>query len=295
LSPLEAVALLDAIPGATAVVAIDGTIVAVNREWRAHAELNGGSPGTTGVGVNYLAVCRHSAAAGCYDASVVVDGLQAVLGGASVECDFEYPCPTSTANRWFQLRITQLAGSTKGALISHLDISRRKVAEQRLERRASEDALTGLANRTSFSKQIATALSLHTLRAVRADVGILYIDLDGFKAVNDEHGHGAGDDVLLEVADRLRSAMRPRDTIARFGGDEFAVLIPRITRAVLSSLVDRLAEVLGREYLVHGRPVAVGASVGSYLAARGEAPGDALERADAAMYEMKHLRRLACG
>jgi diguanylate cyclase (GGDEF)-like protein len=247
------------------------------------------------VGVNYVAVCRRSAAAGCADAAAVGEGLRAVLSGESVECDLEYPCPTPPANRWFQLRITQLSGSTTGALISHVNISRRKIAEQRLERKASEDPLTGLANRTTFSQQIAAALTLRSLRDVHADVGVLYIDLDGFKAVNDQHGHAAGDDVLLEVADRLRSVTRPRDTIARLGGDEFAVLMPRITPDVLATLVSRVVEILSKPYLVHGAAVDVGASVGSYLAARGEAPGEALERADAAMYEIKHLRRVDFG
>jgi diguanylate cyclase (GGDEF)-like protein len=295
MTPLEAAALLDAIPDATAVVTTDGTIVAVNRAWRAYTEHNTGDPETTGVGVNYIAVCRRSAAAGCADAAAVGEGLRAVLSGESVECDLEYPCPTPPANRWFQLRITQLSGSTTGALISHVNISRRKIAEQRLERKASEDPLTGLANRTTFSQQIAAALTLRSLRDVHADVGVLYIDLDGFKAVNDQHGHAAGDDVLLEVADRLRSVTRPRDTIARLGGDEFAVLMPRITPDVLATLVSRVVEILSKPYLVHGAAVDVGASVGSYLAARGEAPGEALERADAAMYEIKHLRRVDFG
>jgi diguanylate cyclase (GGDEF)-like protein len=295
MTPLEAAALLDAIPDATAVVTTDGTIVAVNRAWRAYTEHNGGTPETTGVGTNYVAVCRRSAAAGCADAAAVGEGLRAVLSGESLECDLEYPCPTPPANRWFQLRITQLSGSTTGALISHVNITRRKIAEQRLERKASEDPLTGLANRTTFSQQIAAALTLRSLRDVQADVGVLYIDLDGFKAVNDEHGHAAGDDILLEVADRLRSVTRPRDTIARLGGDEFAVLMPRITPDVLAMLVGRVAEVLSRQYLVHGAVVEVGASVGSYLAARGETPGEALERADAAMYEIKNLRRLDFG
>jgi diguanylate cyclase (GGDEF)-like protein len=293
MTPIDAEALLDAIPDSAAVVGPDGTIVAINRAWRSYSAHNGGASEETGLGVNYVDVCGRSAQTGCTDAAEVGKALVAVLSGDCVECDLEYPCPSEvTGNRWFQLRITQLGGAMQGALITHVNISRRKSAEEKLARKAAEDPLTGLANRNTFADRVESALSLRTVRAVRADVGLLYIDLDGFKAVNDTYGHAAGDDVLRDVADRLRRVTRAHDTVARLGGDEFAVLMPRIGPEGLDALVTRVMEVLSEPHVIHGLEVGVGPSVGAYLASRGESPADALDRADAAMYHMKHRRRL---
>jgi len=288
--PLEAAALLDAMPDSTAVVAHDGTIVAVNRAWRMFAIDNGGTPESTGLGVSYADVCERSAAAGCSDAAAVQTGLLAVLDGATVECELEYLCSSPSVNRWFELRITQIAGTQTGALVSHVNISRRKVAERNLERRASEDSLTGLANRAFFLQRVNAALTLRPSRPPQPDVGLLVIDLVGFKMVNDTYGHASGDEVLQTVASRLKTLSRPQDTIARLGGDEFAVLAPRITVDGLAVLVGRITEAFTQTHLIHGTRVEIGASVGAYLAACGESAPDAINRADEAMYRAK--RRL---
>ncbi len=288
-SPISAV-LLDAMPDATAVLDGSGTIVAVNRAWRMFAVDNGGQPDSTGEGVNYLAVCTRSAAAGCADAAAVAAGIRSVLAGDMVESDLEYPCPSPAVGRWFVLRITAISGSSPGALVSHLNISRRKMAEQDLERRATHDPLTGLANRALFARRLASALTPRAGRAPVPDVGLLYIDLDGFKPVNDTYGHAAGDEVLQAVAGRLGVLTRPQDTVARLGGDEFAILAPRVSPAGLRSLVARVTEVLSLPHTVHGDPVQVGASVGTYLAATGENPDDCLHHADEAMFAVKRGR-----
>ena len=127
-------------------------------------------------------------------------------------------------------------------------------------------------------------------RKAAADVGLLFIDLDDFKPINDIYGHAAGDEVLQAVAARMRAVTRPHDTIARLGGDEFAVLSPRITATNLAALARRITEALSEPHLIHGVLVRIGASVGLYLATRGENVIDALGRADQAMYAMKRLR-----
>jgi len=288
--PAATAALLDAMPDATAILDGVGTIVAVNRAWRMFTLDNGGTTDATGVGVNYLDVCRRAAAAGCQDAVAASAGLVAVLGGETVECDLEYACPSPAVGRWFVLRFTPIAGPEPGVLVSHMNISRRKIAEGDLERRASEDPLTRLANRALFSQRLTSALTRRSARTARADVGLLYLDLDGFKPVNDTFGHAAGDEVLQAVAVRLKLLTRPQDTAARLGGDEFAVLAPRIAAHGLALLAARIEEALAEPHVIHGNTVEVSASVGAYLAGPGENVVAALNRADEAMYVAKRAR-----
>ena len=282
--------VLDALPDATAVLDKSGSIVAVNHTWRMFALDNGGRPDTTGVGVNYLDVCARSAAAGCEDAALAAVGLRAVLAGETVHRELEYPCPSPAVSRWFLLRITPLGGAIPGAVMSHVNITRRKMAELALAHEAAHDPLTGLANRDLFTDRLKAALTQRSGRPARGDVGVLYLDLDGFKQVNDTYGHDAGDELLLTTAHRLRAQIRPQDTVARLGGDEFAVTAPRITAGGLAALAERIAGALAEPHVIHGHPVRVPASVGTHLAAPGEPAAAALRQADQAMYAVKRTR-----
>jgi diguanylate cyclase (GGDEF)-like protein len=283
-------AVLDALPDATAVLDDAGSIVAVNHAWRMFVLDNGGRAGSSGVGVSYLDVCDRSAAAGCADAGLAAAGLRSVLAGETVHHELEYPCPSPSAHRWFLLRITPLAGPERGAVASHVNITRRKMAEEILAHQAAHDPLTGLANRDMFMRQLTRALTGRSGRGPGADIGVLYLDLDGFKQVNDTYGHDAGDEVLLTAANRLSAQVRPQDTVARLGGDEFAVTAPRITAGALAALAGRLTSAQAEPHLIHGHHVQVGATVGSYLASPGELAGDALRHADQAMYRLKRAR-----
>jgi diguanylate cyclase (GGDEF)-like protein len=283
-------AVLDALPDATAVIDRRGTIVAVNRTWRMFAADNGGRPATTGIGVNYLELCDRSAAAGCEDAHTAATGLRAVLAGDSMHVELEYPCPSPAARRWFLMRVTPIAGATSTAVVSHVNITRRKMAEQALSHQAAHDPLTGLANRTLFMDRLTQALTPRHGRAASGDVGVLYLDLDGFKAVNDTYGHDAGDEVLLTTAHRLRHEVRPQDTVARLGGDEFAITAPRISADALTALAQRITAALKGPQLVHAHSVVVPASIGAHLAAHGDTAEDALRLADQAMYAVKRRR-----
>ena len=295
IDPGFATDVLDALPDATAILDPTGSIVAVNRAWRMFALDNGGRPEATGVGVNYLDVCVRAAETGCADAEEVFTGLQAVLSGETVESDREYPCPSPTVGRWFNSRITPTRGSTGGAVVSHVNISRRIRSEQDLAHRASHDSLTGLGNRELFAEVLQRALGTQPGRRPVADVGVLYIDLDGFKSINDTFGHDAGDEVLLNAAHRMSSRLRPEDCLARLGGDEFAICAQRITFAGLAELAERLEAVLAEPHRIHGREVVVGGSVGLHIAAPGESVGKAIRLADQAMYVVKasHHRRTA--
>jgi len=152
---------------------------------------------------------------------------------------------------------------------------------------AAHDSLTGLANRRTLVDRLT-----RDFRPV-ADTMLLYLDLDGFKAVNDRYGHAAGDAVLVEVARRLREAVRAGDTVARLGGDEFAVLCYRLAAADADRLAGRLVDVIERPIRYGAADLTVSASVG--FASAGHCPsGDVLiTRADETMFAVKRSRRAA--
>ncbi|MDP9166277.1 MAG: diguanylate cyclase [Actinomycetota bacterium] len=281
-------AVLDAMPDATAILDGDGRILGVNAAWNMFAADNRGLASATGIGVNYLEVCDRASARGCADSALAATAIRAVLAGETVEREFEYACPSPSIGRWFVLKATPLVGRRPGVLVSHVNITRRKAAKEVLRRRASEDPLTGLANRSLLKERLADALEPRAGRHHAPDVGVLVLDLDGFKPVNDTFGHAAGDEILLEVAARLRRAVRPQDTVARPGGDEFAIVAPRITAEALATLHQRVVREVGRPHLVHGQLVIVGVSGGRHLAGAGEDPTAALATADADMYATKH-------
>ena len=284
-------AVMDALPDATAVVDPDGTMVAVNRAWLMFAMDNGGQPESTGVGVNYFDLCARSAAAGCQDAQRAADGLGAVLTGHTVHSEVEYPCPSPAVNRWFLLRITPLAGDVTGAVMSHVNITRRKMAEQALAHEAAHDPLTGLANRGLFADRLTAALTDRRSQVTGTQVGLMFLDADRFKQINDTYGHEAGDEVLLTIGSRLRSYVRPQDTVARLGGDEFAVTAPRINATGLDGLSGRVRSALSQPHLIHGHLVPVPVSIGIHLATPGESADAALREADRAMYAAKRRTR----
>jgi diguanylate cyclase (GGDEF)-like protein len=162
-----------------------------------------------------------------------------------------------------------------------------------LEHRARHDALTGLANRTVFTDRLSHALEL-SKRSKRM-VAVLYCDLDGFKTVNDELGHDYGDRVLAAAAERLRACIRPSDTIARIGGDEFAVLLEDIAgTAEASAVATRLVNEMKRPLSTERGETRIGISIGiASTDAQGRANGGPglLHNADLAMYRAKALGR----
>jgi diguanylate cyclase (GGDEF)-like protein len=284
-------AVMDALPDATAVVDPDGTMVAVNRAWLMFAMDNGGQPESTGVGVNYFDLCARSAAVGCQDAQRAAGGVGGVPAGHKGSTKVEYPCPSPAVNRWFLLRITPLAGDMTGALMSHVNITRRKMAEQALAHEAAHDPLTGLANRGLFADRLTAALTGRRSQVTGTQVGLMFLDADGFKQINDTYGHEAGDEALLTIGHRLRSHVRPQDTVARLGGDEFAVTAPRINAAGLDGLSGRVRSALSQPHLIHGHLVPVPVSIGIHLATPGESADAALREADRAMRAAKRRTR----
>ncbi len=171
------------------------------------------------------------------------------------------------------------------------DITLRKQAEDELTRRATHDPLTGLPNRTLIRERLATALQRS--RRSGLSVALLFIDLDGFKLINDTHGHEAGDMLLKNVATRLIEQMRPGDTVARLAGDEFVVLCEQVEQpATMSVLAERINDVLRQPFESNGLSLFVTASIGVAVGnGSTHAADDLLRYADTAMYAVKEKGR----
>jgi diguanylate cyclase (GGDEF)-like protein/PAS domain S-box-containing protein len=178
-------------------------------------------------------------------------------------------------------------GGRRRLLGSARDVSELRPGEERLLHQAFHDPLTGLPNRALFLDRLERALA----RAARARyaVALLFLDLDGFKAVNDNFGHEAGDGLLVAVAGRLGTRLRSEDTVARFGGDEFTVLLQNVGGPrEAADVADRILEELREPFLLEGREHHVTASIGIALSTLAEVdPTPILRRADGAMYLAK--------
>jgi diguanylate cyclase (GGDEF)-like protein len=165
-------------------------------------------------------------------------------------------------------------------------------AGELLRRKAQTDHLTGLANRAELMQRMEEACSQlpDAGRGRGRTFAVLYVDLDGFKAVNDNHGHAAGDEILQRVAACLRQVVGPEELVARIGGDEFVVMLADADSLTARAVSDEIIEAISREHRISdGRALRVGCSVGVSMApTQGREPEVLLARADAALYSVKN-------
>lgn len=188
------------------------------------------------------------------------------------------------------LVVTFAPAAEGGILLLTEDATERKATEARIEQMARFDELTGLANRFEYGTQIKEAFA--RLERTGEAFALFYVDLDGFKQVNDSLGHDVGDQVLMETASRLRSAIRANDLLARFGGDEFLAILPSADHAVVTSIAQRMINSMTRVFDVDGKTVYVTASIGIAMApSDGRKPADLLRHADTALYKAKAAGR----
>ncbi len=186
-----------------------------------------------------------------------------------------------------------LATTLANALESHRTILQLGSTRERARHLASHDQLTGLANRLLFHDQLSRALAV--ARRSRHKVAVLYIDLDGFKNINDTLGHAVGDGLLRGIARQITSCLRESDSAARLGGDEFAVLLPNIqAERDAERVAEKLLAALNRPIPLRNRSLATTASIGIALFPKdGSEPDDLLRKADTAMYATKERGRNA--
>ena len=171
------------------------------------------------------------------------------------------------------------------------DITAHRLQHQKLLDASQTDPLTGVLNRAGFDLRVQEALA--RAQAERHLLALLYLDLDGFKPINDEHGHAAGDTLLKAVALRLERVLRPSDMLARLGGDEFAVVLADAKDATAAQAVARkIVSALGDVFEIDGKSIYIGGSVGVAMAANGQDTIQGLlQRADAALYQAKRAGR----
>jgi diguanylate cyclase (GGDEF)-like protein/PAS domain S-box-containing protein len=218
----------------------------------------------------------------CFSTPVLASDGQRVLGVLDVYT--RRPSEPSDEERQIASLVTHLAAIA----------IERKEFEDRLAHQSMHDPLTGLPNRTLFLDRLAQAVA--RCRRTEAQVAVLFFDLDRFKVVNDSLGHDAGDELLVDVARRLESVVRPGDTVARFGGDEFTVLCEDLpfddARARALEIAQRLSVALNTPFTLQTHETFLSASIGISLALHGdERPEELLRDADAAMYHAKELGR----
>jgi diguanylate cyclase (GGDEF)-like protein/PAS domain S-box-containing protein len=289
----ELTTVLESLPAATVLVGRDGRIESTNSVWRAHGALlraAGMVPGT--VGDDYIATMALGVTPA--DHAVLAAGIRRLRDGdPRGRFDHDYSCQMGARTFWFQLQASRVESSGR-LVVSHTDITERVRSEQVLLWQAGHDDLTGLPNRARMLRLIDEALEQALARHGRPAPGVpsgtalLFLDLDGFKMVNDSLGHQVGDALLVQVAGRLLDQVRPGDAVGRLGGDQFLVLAQDCESAEAAALAFRLQQSFSVPFSADGLGIPLSVSIGVAVAHAGthDAHG-LLSDADAAMYAAK--------
>jgi len=187
--------------------------------------------------------------------------------------------------QWLEIRGTPIPSG--GFVTSYIDITERKKAEERIRGLALQDTLTGLPNRLNLNDQVEQALE--RAASAQREFAVMFLDLDGFKSVNDSYGHDMGDILLVHVAQLLRKAVRETDVVARLGGDEFVVLLHDVTdQAMIAATAQKIVHSIGEPCALKGVEIKIGASIGIAIYPRdGTTRETLLKVSDHAMYLAK--------
>ncbi len=275
---------LNAMTDQIAVLGGDGIIVATNSVWQTEPNVVADPRDLVGHHVREAFQSEHGVSSGAVDG--ILAGIDGVLQGQLPRFDYEYFEARASRVRWFLLNATPLADGQRGALVAQRDITPQKEQEADLLDRANNDALTGLASRRYFLLEAAHMLAL--ARRHDWNPALVFLDIDDFKGINDQHGHAVGDVVLGRVAARLRRLTRESDLLARFGGDEFVVLMNNVTVADSTRIVRSYRKSLAHPPIIDGMPIIIKASFGvAHYPVDGVTIEALLAVADKAMYAAK--------
>ncbi|MBX3243327.1 MAG: EAL domain-containing protein [Acidobacteria bacterium] len=218
--------------------------------------------------------------------------LDAVLEGRKMSDDTEQRFIHSSGRTvwtsWSVSSTTSGSGKTSDLIFQIQDITGRKLAEERLQHEASHDSLTGLPNRSHFMGRLTDALN-RKVKLTDHDVSVLFIDLDRFKFVNDSLGHQVGDQLLVRIAERLKTCMRPNDLVARLGGDEFVIVVEGEHRLEeVTQIAERIQSSFDQPFEIRGNIIYSSASIGILNASDKHLRAEEMMRdADTAMYYAK--------
>ena len=284
--------VFEALGCAVAVLDGGGAAVAANQAWRSLPADAGGGVGEAG---------HDRRRSGDEDLDLVLDeGLERVLGGRTSRFDIEY----EAGGRWYLLAATSLGpasspapspaatspASGTGAVVVVIDVTAQHDVREILDGTAHRDVLTRLPNRRAIRSALDAAIGRGRRRGTT--VSVVFLDLNGFKAVNDGHGHEVGDEVLAAVGRRLAGTIRRDDVLGRWGGDEFVVVVEGDASVAVPSLAARLHEALSRPVAIReDGTVQLGMAVGAADVGPGETVDEVLARADEAMFQAKRSGR----
>lgn len=194
-----------------------------------------------------------------------------------------------------RIRLEEMLKATRAKLfMTQAELFDTQVEDEKIRHLAFHDALTGLPNRSMFSERLNTAI--HEAADSSSALAVFFIDLDGFKQINDQYGHTAGDKILRTVAARLRDSVRAGDTVSRHGGDEFTCLLPAMSgTADIANLARELVEVISQPIALEGASVSVRPSIGISLYGSGsDTAATLIKNADMAMYRAKQQEKAYC-
>lgn len=274
-------AVLEWSPGLTMLLDRKGRVLAVNRAFS--AILGRDVESTVGRPLPELVVDDQAPEVAEVLAAVVAEGgtrsFEATLrsGGTRLPTPFGFTAVNLLED-----------ADVHAVVVSGIDIASLVESRAELAHRATHDPLTGLPNRVLVLERLDVVLRASV--GTTACVGLVFCDIDGFKAVNDAHGHSVGDEVLVEVAGRLRSVLRRDDTAGRLGGDEMVVIALRDTVEEVEEVARQVTAAMGVPIPTSVGPVRLSVSAGSATARDGARADDLLRRADAAMYARKRAR-----
>lgn len=238
--------VLDSITEHIVVIDETGEIQFVNKSWSTFGSNNACTVGDDWIGVNYIEECDKASAMGDEFGTKAGTGIKGVIENRELLFYFEYPCNSPDEKRWFMMRVTSFHTSGKNYfVISHQNITERKLAEEAVRNLARIDGLTDIPNRRTFDE----FLHEEWMRCSRLKkpISLAIVDLDYFKLLNDNYGHQSGDECLIKVGELLKKfANRPSDICARYGGEEFALVwgdtsleqAKQISNGLLKKIVD---------------------------------------------------------
>ncbi|WP_462146806.1 sensor domain-containing diguanylate cyclase [Pseudoalteromonas gelatinilytica] len=285
--------ILDTISEHIVVINDSGDIKFVNRSWQTFGDENNCQCSTQWEDQNYLAICKSAAAHGDVFGAKAYTGINQVINQQLTEFYLEYPCHSDTESRWFMMRAVPLKlGTTGYVVISHLNITERKIAEQQVRELARIDGLTQIANRRHFDDFYEQEWS--RCARLKHPLSLAMIDLDNFKSLNDNFGHLVGDICLKEVAKLLPEyTRRPGDLCARYGGEEFVLVLGNTQCHQAQKLVTHFMAALNTLQLpeLAGYPLTVSIGLATISPSSSDDAMLLVEMADSALYQAKEAGR----
>jgi diguanylate cyclase (GGDEF)-like protein len=281
-------AVLDALPSPTLLLDADGRVLLANSAWGVAADLLDDERIAVALGDDYFAMARGLS--GDARTEALLEELRELSRGERATVSFDYALANRGGTRWFHLQASRVDQAGQ-IVVTHTDVTSRVRAEQASSWQARHDHLTQLPNRSHLHDLIDAELCRPDARPVT----VLFLDVDGFKDVNDSLGHEVGDDLLRQLAGRLSSRTRAEDTVGRLGGDEFVVLCRDCGPAGAEVLAARCQSTFDEPFLLAGRSIRLSASIGIATVDAPDVTGlrstDLVRDADLAMYAAKRAGR----